>query len=111
MPKTVSKTDLTRRTREIVNLVERSNVVIVESYGEECTVLLDVLSYRLLTAFANNGQPADPDDNIDPKLREINRVVAAYLASELDVDEVAEILRVSRFELLDRFAHLGILAQ
>lgn len=107
MPATVSKTDLTRRTRQIVELVQRSNVVVVESYGDECIVLLDMLTYRLLRAYASSGQCIDIKE-ADSKSAEVYSVIRAYLDSEIDLDRAAKMLHVSRFELLDRFEQLGI---
>ncbi|MEZ4517087.1 MAG: type II toxin-antitoxin system prevent-host-death family antitoxin [Chloroflexota bacterium] len=47
-----SRTELARNTRGIMESVRQGNVVLVESYGEEQVVLLDVRDYRLLAAAA-----------------------------------------------------------
>ena len=48
----ISKTDLARRTRQIVNQARRGGAVIVESYGEEQVAILDAADYRCLRAVA-----------------------------------------------------------
>ena len=47
----ISKTDLARRTRQIVNQARRGGAVIVESYGEEQVAILDAADYRCLRAW------------------------------------------------------------
>jgi hypothetical protein len=48
----ISKTDLARRTRSVLEQARRGRTVIVESYGEEQVAILDVLDYRILRAIA-----------------------------------------------------------
>ena len=47
MDAVISRTELARNTREIVEQVRHGQTVIVQSYGEEQIVLLDALDYRL----------------------------------------------------------------
>ena len=49
---TISKTELARRTRQIVDRARRGERIIVESYGEEQVAVIDAIDYRLLSAVA-----------------------------------------------------------
>ena len=49
---TVSKTDLARHTRQIVDRARRGEAIIVESYGEEQVAVIDATDYRILRAVA-----------------------------------------------------------
>jgi prevent-host-death family protein len=49
---TISKTDLARRTRQVVDRARRGDTIIVESYGEEQVVVIDAVDYRILRAVA-----------------------------------------------------------
>ena len=47
---TISKTELARRTRQIVDRARRGEAIIVESYGEEQVAVIDAIDYRILSA-------------------------------------------------------------
>ena len=53
---TISKTDLARRTRQVVDSARRGDTIIVESYGEEQVVVLDAVNYRILRAVEKDQQ-------------------------------------------------------
>ncbi len=127
----ISKTDLARRTRYVLEQARRGRTMIVESYGEEQVAILDVLDYRILRAVAayHAMQPhpapiaeptlaprgldlADVQEAIaaadgDPQAG-WNRVVAAYLDTDISLGRAGELLGLSRFELADRFQRLGL---
>jgi len=128
---TISKIDLARRTRQVVDQVRRGRTIIVESYGEEQVVIIDILDYRLLRAVAAyHALPSHPapirDETLSPRgLREEevkeavaksegdpqaawDRVIAAYLDGDISLGRAAELLDLSRFELAERFNRLGI---
>lgn len=105
MTTTISRTDLARRTREIVEQVRRGETVIVESYGEEQIVLLDALDYRILRAVARHAARSDAGSG-DPGEMEI--VVRQYLNEEINLGRAAELLAISRWELQERFHRLGV---
>lgn len=104
MSVTISRTELARNTREIVERVRRGNHLTVESYGEEQIVLLDVLDYHLLRAVARFAAPSGIAAEQDP----VETVIHAYLAEHISVSKAAEQLGLSRFDLLARFERLGI---
>ncbi|HEX6902066.1 MAG TPA: hypothetical protein VF789_20280 [Thermoanaerobaculia bacterium] len=97
----ISPSDLSQRTREILDRVHEGELAVVASGGEERIVLLDMLDYRLLRALAvcATGGPGD--------LLEA-RVLRDYLDERINLGKAAELLRLSRFELEDSFLRLGI---
>ena len=99
---TFSRTDLTRRTREILELVRRGQPAVIESYGEEQAVLLDPLDFRLLQGLAGLGSGREGRDE---KVQELLR---RYLEEEISLAKVAGEVGISRFELMARFERLGV---
>lgn len=129
--RTIGKTDLARRTRQVVGQVRRGQTVIIESYGQEEAALIDINDYRLLKAFtAYQTLPAHAAPVTNPELaprgleeNEIkdlaaqaggdpqavwNRVIAAYLDGDISLGRAAELLDLSSFELRQRFHWVGI---
>jgi prevent-host-death family protein len=121
----ISRTDLARRTRQIVDRVRRGDTVLVESYGEEQIVLVDILDYRIMRAVAayhalspHSSPLSDPETEpsglteaelleSEPQVR-WNRVIAAYLDGQINLGRAASLLDLSRFELDDRFRRLDV---
>jgi prevent-host-death family protein len=127
----ISKTDLARRTRQIVDRARRGDTIIVESYGEEQVVVVDAVDYRILRAVASHGMlPSRPapvnDPNIEPAglsegeveqtEREANgspqarwdKVIAAYLDGHINMGRAAVLLGLSSYELDERFRRLEV---
>lgn len=104
--KTISRTDLARKTREVVRAVREGHPTLVRSYGEDQVVMLDALDFGLLCGVATwaiahlEGRPED-----QPK---VSRVVLDYLDEEISLGKAAETLGISRFELMERFQRLQI---
>jgi predicted amino acid dehydrogenase len=127
----ISKTDLARRTRHVLEQARRGRTMIVESYGEEQVAIVDVLDYRILRAVAAyhalspHAAPVS-DPHMAPRGMDLaemqqaivqadgdvqacwNRVLAAYLDADISLGRGAELLGLSRFELADRFQRLGL---
>ena len=88
---TISKTDLARRTRQVVDRARRGDTLIVESYGEEQVVVMDAADYRILRAVAAyqtlSPHPAPVNDpTLEPAgLSEFHQWV--HRAGEVPVDE------------------------
>lgn len=97
----VSRTDLARRTREIVDEVQRGQVVTVQSYGEDQIVLLDVLDYRILRAVAAYAQGR-------PAAGAVEEAISRYLAEEISLGKAAELLDITRWELTERLERAGV---
>ena len=102
---TISRTELARNTREIVEQVRRGQPVIVRSYGEDQVVLLDALDYRLMRALVNYALGRISAEGEDDKT---DAVVCAYLDEHISLAKAAERLGLSRFELMERFDRLGL---
>jgi hypothetical protein len=104
---TVSRTDLARNTREIVEQVRKGETIVVQSYGEEQIILLDTFDYKLLRALAHCAvTPGAADDPVT--LDDLDGVIRAYLDRRISLGKAARQLGLSRFELLERFERLGI---
>lgn len=120
----IKRTDLARRTRQMVDRVRRGDTLIVESYGEEQVVLLDILDYRIMRAVAAYHQlPSHPSSMSDPDLHpqglaeanlssdiqiRYDQVIAAYLDEQISLGRAAKLLGLVRYELDDCFQRLNI---
>jgi hypothetical protein len=127
----INKTDLARRTRQVVDQARRGRAVIVESYGEEQVAILDAADYRCLRAMAAyyslppHSAPVN-DEAMAPRgvdEGEVqgpiassggdaqtgwDRVIAAYLDGDISLGRAAQLLDMSRFDLQERFNRLGL---
>jgi prevent-host-death family protein len=126
----ISKTDLARRSRQVVDQARRGRPVIIESYGEEQVAVLDAADYRCLRAIAAYYAPAHPAPVNDPALEprgldqpEVqaavvtaegdtqaawNRILAAYLDGDISLGRAAQLLGVARFDLTERLGRLDL---
>jgi len=102
---TFSRTDLTRKTREMLDTVRRGRPAVIQSYGEEQAVVLDPLDYRLLQGLAGLVLPGREAEVGEGAL------LRRYLDAEISLAKLAESLGVSRFELMERFDRLGVPAR
>ena len=100
----ISPSDLSQKTREILNRVQEGELAVVASEGEERIVLLDALDYRVLRALASfvTRGDAGPGDPLE------FRVLRDYLDERISLGKAAQLLQVSRFELEATFQRLGI---
>jgi hypothetical protein len=94
----ITPSDLSHRTREILDRVQQGELAVVASGGAERIVLLDALDFRLLLALAlcatGEGDEA--------------RVLRDYLDEKISLGKAAELLQLTRFELEGSFQRLGI---
>jgi prevent-host-death family protein len=127
----INKTDLARRTRQIVDRARRGDTIIVESYGEEQVVVMDAVDYRILRAVAAYQMlPPHPAPVNDPTIEPTglseaevervkqetggspqarwNKVVAAYLDGHINLARAATLLDLSFYELDERFRRLEV---
>lgn len=128
---TITKTDLARRTRQVVDRARRGDTIIVESYGEEQVVVMDAVDYRILRAVAAyQALPPHPtpvnDSTLEPAgLSETeveqawqeagespqarwNKVIATYLDGHINLGRAATLLALSSYELDERFHRLEV---
>ena len=104
MPVTISRTDLARNTREIVDQVRKGDTVVVQSYGEDQIVLLAHLDYQILKALVDYAlrEPGDV------QTADVSEVIRLYLEEQISLAKASERLGVSRYELMEHFERLGI---
>lgn len=98
----VSSADLASKLQEVMAQVHQGQAVMVQDEGHERAVLVDALDYRLLRAAADwtghRTDPSAPESNI----------LARYLDNQISLGKAAELLGLSRFDLIERFQRLGI---
>jgi predicted HTH domain antitoxin len=104
MQVTISRTDLARNTREIVDQVRKGYTVFVQSYGEDQIVLLDLLDYKILKALVDYALR----EATDLRAGDVNEVIHRYLDEQISLAKASEILGLSRYELMERFERLEI---
>lgn len=101
---TISRTDLARNTREIVDQVRKGHTIFVQSYGEDQIVLLDLLDYKILKALVDYAL----QETTELHAGDINEVMRLYLDEQISLAKASEMLGLSRYELMDHFERLGI---
>jgi len=127
----LGKTDLARRTRQVLDRVRRGQTIIIESYGQEEAAIVSIADYRLLraiSAYRNLPEHPAPVNNRSLALRGLteaqvneavhhadgdpqaawNAVIAAYLDGDISLGRASELLHLSRFELTESFAQAGL---
>lgn len=104
MPVTISRTDLARNTREIVDQVRKGDTVVVQSYGEDQIVLLAHLDYQILKALVDYAL-REPNDL---QTADVSAVIRLYLEEQISLAKASEMLGISRYELMEHFERLGI---
>lgn len=99
----ISPSDLSQRTREILDRVQQGELAVVASEGAERIVLLDALDFRLLRALAlcATGE-GDEGELLEAQM------LRDYLAERISLGKAAELLQLTRFELEGSFQRLGI---
>ncbi|MFN8472578.1 MAG: hypothetical protein U0822_10340 [Anaerolineae bacterium] len=134
-PTVISRTDLARHTRDVVDQAQRGHIFVVESYGEEQVAILDIQDYRLLVAVATyhaqsrESAPGEtpgrqgamaPAGLSEEEVEEAvaatgddpqagwNTIITAYLDGNISFGRTADLLEFSRFDLAQRFTRLGL---
>lgn len=101
----LSPTDLSEKTREILDRVQEGELAVVVSGGEERIVLLDALDYRILRALAVYATGSEAEE---PQELSEAQVIRDYLAERINLGKAAELLQITRFELEDSFRRLRV---
>ncbi len=104
---TISRTKLARKTREVMTSVQEGQPTLVRSYGQDQVVLLDALDYRLLCGVTIWVLSRFEDETGDEQSVS-SQVICDYLDEKISLGRAAEILEISRFELMERFERLRI---
>src|SRR5690606_26557735 len=98
MSAVVSRTDLARNTREIVDQVRNGQTVVVQSHGQDQIVLLDALDYRILNALAKAATAEAESFDVGT----IEQVMFDYSHERISLAKAAEVLGIARFDLAAR---------
>jgi hypothetical protein len=119
----ISEADLAQRTKQMVKQAKSGQALILASSGKEQVAIVDILDYRLLRAAAvyqtlvsrsSYGTTFSPHGLTTAEVATLdiqaawNHVIAAYLAEAVSIGRAAELLGLSRFELIERFNRLEL---
>jgi prevent-host-death family protein len=115
---TIPKTELARRTRQIIQAVQRGQTVVVESHGQPEAAIIDIFDYHLLRAVLayHTHKPAIDQMGLDNERvaafstieEQVKVVIAHYLAEAISLSRAAELLGTSWLDLRTRFFRLDI---
>jgi len=115
----VPKTELARRTRQVINAVLRGQTAVVESHGQPEVAILDIVDYRIMRAVMRyHAQKPEIDTEAglsdekvmaisDPQDR-FDLVLAHYLAGAISLGRAAELLDLPWLDLRTRFLRLDV---
>ena len=111
----ISRTELARNTRKVIEEARRAGPVLVESYGEEQVALVDAFDFRLMQAFIRY-QASEAQDKVSDNMMGLteeavqeairlsgsdvqarwDRVVAAHQKHDISFGRAAELLNTDR---------------
>jgi hypothetical protein len=115
----VSKTDLARNTRQVINDVLRGQAAFIESHGKPEAAIIDIVDYRILRAVMRY-HASRPTIDADAGLAEADlprdgevqarydQVMAHYLAGSISLGRAAELLGTSWLDLRTRCLRLDV---
>lgn len=115
----VRKTDLARRTRQVINAVLRGQTAVVESHGQPEVAILDIVDYRIMRAVMRyHAQKSEVDveaglsdqelETIPDEQDRFNLVLSHYLAGAISLARTAELLNFPWLDLRTRFLRLDV---
>ena len=108
----ISKTDLARKTHEILRNIQRGQMAIIESHGQAEAALMDIIDYRILRAVASYSASPHVDKHVAANFVDeqdrYNQVLFAYLSEAISLGRAAELLDLSAIDLRFRFIHLDL---
>src|SRR5437016_4356475 len=97
----VRKTDLARKTRQVIRIVQSGEPAVVESHGEAEAVIMDIVDYRILRAVVRyhaqrNGKRrgelhAEQLHRLSDVQARYDLVLAYYLSRGISVSRAAEL--------------------
>lgn len=114
----VRKTDLARKTSQVIRNVLRGQPTLIENHGQPEVAIVDVIDYLILRALAHfhagNLSPLDPEGPSEAEFSELdlqgryNRAMEYYLSEQCSTGRMAELLQISWIDLRERFNRLGV---
>lgn len=115
----VPKTSLARKTREVLQAVQRGQTVVVEHHGQPEVAIVDIVDFYLLraalyyhahapqiTVGAGLSRPAL--EALSSAQERANLILAHYLAGDISLSRAAELLDLPWLDLRTRFLRLDI---
>jgi len=115
----VPKTDLARKTRQVLQAVQRGQTAIIESHGHPEAAILNIEDYRILRAGMRHHAhkiAVDPEAGLseaalaeleDPQDK-VDQVIAYYLDEGISLGRAAELLGLPWLDLRTRFLRLDV---
>jgi hypothetical protein len=114
----VRKTDLARKTSQVIRNVLRGQPTLIENHGQPEVAVVDVIDYLILRALAHfhagNLPPLDPEGPSEAEFSGLdlqeryNRAMEYYLSEQCSTGRMAELLQISWIDLRERFNRLGV---
>lgn len=115
----IPKTDLARKTRQVLKAVHRGQIAIIRSYGQPVAAILDIVDYRILRAvmwFYANKIEIDPEAGLSHETiaalkepqKQYDQVIAYYLGEGISLGRAAELLELPWLDLHTRFLRLDV---
>ena len=114
----VRKTDLARKTSQVIRSVLRGQPVVIESHGQPEVAIIDIADYMILRAvarFHSNPPTIYPEgvsDELADALADLQErydvVMAHYLAQVISTGRTAELLNLSWVDMRERFRRLEV---
>ena len=115
----IPKTDLARKTRQVLKAVQRGQTAIIESHGQPEAAIMDIVDYRILRAvmrFHAHKPEADLEQGLsqaafeafqDPQAQ-YDHVLTYYLLEGISLSRAAELLGLPWLDLRTRFLRLDV---
>lgn len=114
----VPKTSLARKTRQILQAVQRGQTIVVEHHGQPEVAILDIIDYRLLRAamYYHAHSPQVDESGLSEEVlaalqspQELaNVILAHYLSGVISLSRAAELLDLPWLDLRTRFLRLDV---
>jgi predicted HTH domain antitoxin len=115
----VTRTELARSTRRVLDNVQRGRAAVIEKHGQPEAAILDILDYyilRAVTQYQSESMEIDLEKGLSREAVAACQeekdayvlVVRYYLAETISLSRAAELLGVPALELRARFQRLGL---
>lgn len=115
----VSRTELARNTRQVLNDVQRGRTALVESHGKPEAAILDIIDYRIVRGvmrYHAEDPEIDPEAGLSEGAVQAREdaearyalVLAHYLAGSISMSRAGELLGIPWLELRTRFMRLDV---
>jgi Uncharacterised protein family (UPF0175) len=115
----IPKTALARKTRQILQAVQRGQTVVVEHHGQPEAAIMDIVDYYLLRAvlhYHSHSPQIDLDQGLSNEAvaaresaqERVSLVMAHYLAGSISLSRAAELLELTWLDLRTCLLRLDI---